>query len=151
MSTFTPSEISSQLYHKFSSFKEIMTKEHIHAFIDQYLPNDASEVSKMLDLYKQKDKQIEIDALNSLISLRQYLAQFSDDQLFYRKQFSASIAINIKMIQLSNSFPVTAFSQISDNATKNNSVNITPYSEVEILELALQVAKDIALSKSKTH
>jgi len=149
MSTFNPSEISNRLYHKFLSFKETMTKEQILAFIAEDLSEDASKISEMLDLYKQKDKQIEIDALNSLISLRQYLAQFSNDQIFYRKQFSASIAVNIKLIPLSNSFPVTAFSRISDNATKHNSVYITPYSEVEIIELALQVAKDIA--KSKNH
>ena len=151
MTTFNPTEISSRLYHKILSFKEIMTKAQILDFIAEDLPKDVSKVSEMLDFYKQKDKQIQIDAINSLISLRQYLAQFADDQLFYRYQLTSSIAVDIKMIGLSKSFPVSDFKQKSDDAIKVNSVSITPYSEVELLEMALQVAKEIALSKSKAH
>ena len=57
MTTFNPTEISSRLYHKILSFKEIMTKAQILDFIAEDLPKDVSKVSEMLDFYKQKDKQ----------------------------------------------------------------------------------------------
>lgn len=148
MSQSTFVELSNQLYFQFVSFKKTLTKAQILDFLVD-VPNEAEAIQAKTIELNSKDNDLEISALNALVSLKKYLIQFPDDQVFFRNTLSVNTAVNIKMIKLSKNHPVSNIKKLSTNSDQFNSAYITPYNDIELLEMALQVAKDLASAKSK--